>query len=468
VITTKTNHRKTSKAVLAGTALGLATVLTAAGCGSSGSSSSKGSSSKPVTLTITGDYGSSGFNTTVDWWKAAAVVFKKSHPNVTVKVKNIVTTSESTYYSKLDLLEHSSSTSPNITWEDSFLVKSDASAGYLSPLPTLKSFSEWKAQYPTFKAMTEFNGTPYSMMVESDVQQLYYDHSLLAKAGLPSTWKPASLNDILTAAEAVKAKDPGIIPFWIYTGTPLGEASSFRGFQVLLDGTSSALYDTKTDKWETGGPGFDQVFNFLAALHQKGLEEPTADWSNPSAGTVLNTQLMPAQKVAIALDGSWVSTEWLKSGPKPWAAGFKTYGVTDVPTYSGQAPGVTNLSGGWSLAVPSKSNNKALAQAFIETATSPSLLSHSDGITGQIPVESNVASSPSFKNLIKSDPLFQTAVTYAQHTNYRPGFGPYNQITADIAAITGNISLGQMSAAAAEKAYASDVTSAAGAKNVEK
>jgi multiple sugar transport system substrate-binding protein len=446
-------------------AAGVAIVMVAAGCSSGGSGG--GSGSGPVTLTITGDYGGTSFDVTDNWWKAAAAAFKKTHPNVTVKIQNIVTTSESTYYAKLDLLERSSATSPNIVYEDSFLVKSDAAAGYLAPLPQLKSFSEYKAEYPTFQAMTEYNGTPYSMMSETDVQQLYYDHSLFAKAALPSTWKPTSLNDILTAAEAIKAKDPGVIPLWLYTGTPLGEASSFRGFEVLLAGTSSSLYDTKTDKWETGGPGFNQVFSFLQTVHQKGLEEGTSYWSNPAAGTVLNTQLMPAQTVGIALDGSWVSTEWLPGNARPWAAGFTDYGVADVPTANGQSPGVTNQSGGWSLAVPAKSANQQLALEFIESAESPSLLATFQSTSGQIPVESNVASSPAFTSKIKDDPLFATAVTYAQNTTYRPGFGPYNQISADIAQITGQISLGQMTAAQAEKAYASDVTQAAGASNTE-
>lgn len=441
------------------------TTLVSFGLGSAASAATK--KAAPVTLTITGDYGGASFNVTDNWWKAAAAIFEKAHPNVTVKIANIVTTSESTYYAKLDLLERSASTSPNITWEDSFLVKSDAAAGYLTPLPQLKSYSEFKNLYSSFKNMTEVNGTPYSMMVESDVQQLYYDSSIFKKAGLPSTWKPTSLNAILSAAEAIKAKDPSIIPMWIYTGTPLGEASSFRGFQVLLDGTSDGLYNYSTNKWETGGPGFNQVFNFLAALHAKGLEEGTSYWSNPNAGTVVDTQLMPAQKVGIVLDGSWVSTEWLPNGARPWAAGFKTYKVADVPTANGQAPGVTNLSGGWSLAIPAKATNKSLALDFIETATSPTLLAKYDGISGQIPVESNVASNPIFTGLIKSDPLFQQAVTYAQHTNYRPAFGPYNEITADIAAITGQISLGQLTAAQAEKQYASDVTSAAGAAHVQ-
>jgi multiple sugar transport system substrate-binding protein len=444
------------------TGVALVAALAASACGGS-SSSSNGKE----TLTITGQYSGPTSNTLVNWWKAAAAEFKKTHPNVTVKINNIVTTSESTYYSKLDLLERSSSTSPNVVYEDSFLVQSDAAAGYLAPLPQLKNFSEWKDLYPTFQKVTEYKGTPYSMMTETDVQQVYFDKALLQKAGLPANWKPTTLNSILTAAEAIKAKDPGVIPLWVYTGTPLGEASSFRGFQVLLLGTNSRLYDSKTGKWETGGAGFDQVFNFLAELHSKGLEEPTSDWSNPNAGTVLNSQLMPAQKVAMAIDGSWVSTQWLPGEASPWKAGFSTYSVADVPTANGQAPGVTNLSGGWSLAIPAKSSNQSLAYQFIETANSPALLAKYTAVSGQLPVEANVANNPIFTSGIKSDPLFQQAVKYAAITNYRPSFGPYNEISTDIAAITGQVSLGQLTAAQAEKTYASDIKQAAGAGNTE-
>jgi len=38
--------------------------------------------------------------------------------------------------------------------------------------------------------MTEYNGTPYAMMIETDVQQLYYDKALFKKADCPRTGNP--------------------------------------------------------------------------------------------------------------------------------------------------------------------------------------------------------------------------------------------------------------------------------------
>jgi multiple sugar transport system substrate-binding protein len=418
-----------------------------------------------VTLVFTSQY--NGNNSLDNWITAAAKGFEKTHPNVTVAIRNIVTDSESTYYAKLDLAERSSSTTPDISYEDSFLVQSDAAAGYIRALPQLTSNPEWKNQYSVFHSMTEYNGVPYGMMIETDVQQLYYDMALFKKAGLPTSWQPKTWADIITAAKAIKAHDPGVTPLWIYTGTPMGEASSFRGFEVLLGGTNDWLYNSTTKKWETGGPGFNAVFNFLETLQKDGLTESANYWSNPNGGNTVATQLIPQQQVGIDMDGSWVSTFWLPGGSKPWPQAYKTYNVADWPTENGQGAGVTNESGGWTLAVPAKSPNASLAVQFIEAATTPSLLANFDGVTGQLPVEPNVANNPTFKNLVKDDPLFVKATTYVAHTTYRPGFGPYTQISADIAAITGQISLGQLTAAQAEKEYAKDVTQAAGASHTQ-
>ena len=441
----------------------MAAVGATAGLVATGAAASAGGK---VTLVFTSQY--NGNNTWTTGLPPPPRVFEKSHPNVTVDIRNIVTNSESTYYAKLDLAERSSSTTPDISYEDSFLVQSDAAAGYIRALPQLTSDPEWKNQYPVFHSMTEYNGVPYGMMIETDVQQLYYDMPLFKKAGLPTNWQPKTWADIITAAKAIKAKDPGVTPLWIYTGTPMGEASSFRGFEVLLGGTNDWLYNDATKKWETGGPGFNAVFNFLETLHSDGLTESTSDWSNPNGGNTVDEQLMPSQQVGIDMDGSWVSTFWLPGGSKPWPQAYQTYNVADWPTENGQGAGVTNESGGWTLAVPAKSPNSALAVQFIEAATTPSLLANFDGVSGQLPVEPNVANNPTFKNLVKDDPLFVKATTYVAHTTYRPGFGPYTQISADIAAITGQISLGQLTAAQAEKEYAQDVTQAAGAKNTQK
>ena len=83
----------------------MAAVGATAGLVATGAAASAGGK---VTLVFTSQY--NGTNATDNWITAAAKVFEKSHPNVTVAIRNIVTNSESTYYAKLDLAERSSST----------------------------------------------------------------------------------------------------------------------------------------------------------------------------------------------------------------------------------------------------------------------------------------------------------------------------------------------------------------------
>ena len=56
----------------------------------------------------------------------------------------ITTDSESTYYAKIDLAQRSAATAPDVVMEDSFLIGSDASAGFLQAIPQIKSWSGWQ------------------------------------------------------------------------------------------------------------------------------------------------------------------------------------------------------------------------------------------------------------------------------------------------------------------------------------
>ena len=65
------------------------------------------------------------------WWKMALPALTKA--NIKANLQPVVA-SEGDYYTKVDLMMRSSSTAPDIVREDSFLVGSDVTAGYLSPL----------------------------------------------------------------------------------------------------------------------------------------------------------------------------------------------------------------------------------------------------------------------------------------------------------------------------------------------
>jgi len=95
-----------------------------------------------------------------------------------VKVQPIIA-SEGDYYTKVDLALRSASTSPDLVREDSFLVSSDVTAGYLEPLDKyLAAWPEYKQQwFPSMQKITQFNGHNYGVMNGTDVRIVWYNNS---------------------------------------------------------------------------------------------------------------------------------------------------------------------------------------------------------------------------------------------------------------------------------------------------
>jgi len=458
---------KPPRALLSGGIFILAAALIAGCSGSNPSSTGTPTTapSGPQTLTVAywTNFDTPGTNATPALVKAAAAELAAQHPGTKVVLNPITTDSESTYYAKIDLAQRSPSTAPDVVMEDSFLIGSDASADYIQPVPQLANWSGW-SQFPAaMRNIVTYNGQLYGAMNSTDVQLIYYDASLFQKAGLPVPWQPQSFADIVTAAKALSAHDPGVVPVWLYTGTPLGEASSFRGFEVFLDGTHDRIYDATTKKWEVSGPGFTDTWNLLAAL--KPYEEPESDWSNPSASATVDLSLMPASKVGIVFDGSWVSTLFAKGGLKPWPAFFSTYRVAKFPTDG--LGSYTDQSGGFAWSVAKLSKNPALAVDLIEDLSSPSNLATFDAKDGNLPPRSDATGQAAWVQENQIDPILTFSSTLLAYTNYRPNLPAYPQISNELAALTGEVSSGAMTAAQAESAYAAKVTQIVGAANVE-
>src|SRR3954465_10806030 len=111
-------RRRTVAAAAAGGLLAVA--VTACGGGSSSGDTSK------ITVTYQQFGGSHAQETFLTAVKAE---FEKANPGTTADLQPI-TASEDDYYTKLQLQMRSKSTSPDLVYEDTFLINSDIQAGY--------------------------------------------------------------------------------------------------------------------------------------------------------------------------------------------------------------------------------------------------------------------------------------------------------------------------------------------------
>jgi multiple sugar transport system substrate-binding protein len=401
-----------------------------------------------------------------NWWNAVKQQVEATNPNVELKLEPIVA-DEGSYYTKLDLMLRNPSTAPDLVREDSFLIGSDVTAGYLAPLDSyLNSWPDYKQEwFPSMQQITTFKGHNYGIMDGTDVRLIWYNKQIFQKAGLPTDWQPHSWQDILTAANAIKARVPGVIPLNLYSGVPMDEASSMQGFEMLLYGTKDPLYDYSTNKWIVSSSGFQDALNFVKQVYNPShLLGPTNDIAlSTQANNTIAQQLIPQGKLAIDIDGSWLPQNWAKGGQAPWPQWITTMGMAKMPTEDGQAPGYVTLSGGWSYAISAQSKHKDLDFQILKTAFSLNNLTNFDVQSAGIAPRKDAINVSSYKNL-PGNTFFTSLVSFTQ---FRPAFPVYPKISVQIDTAMQQVMQGQ-SPTSAMSTYAQNVTNIAGAANVEK
>ena len=431
-------------------------------CGGGGSNTS---SNGPVTITVAFQQFGPPPYPEQNWWQKVKQQVESSHPNIKVNLEPIVA-DEGSYYTKIDLMLRSPRTAPDLIREDSFLISSDVTAGYLLPLDNyLNSWPDYKAQwYPSMQSITTFNGYNYGVMDGTDVRLIWYNKDIFQRAGLPTNWQPNNWADILSAARTIKAKVPGVIPLNLYSGIPMDEASSMQGFEMLLYGTKNPLYDYNTKKWVAPSQGFTDALNFVHQVYNPSdLLGPTNDIAlSTQAANTITQQLLPQGKLAIDIDGSWVPQTWYSTGQAPWSQWQNTMGVAKMPTEFGQAPKYVTLSGGWAYSIAAQSQHKDQAFQVLQAAFNRDLLAAYDVQDGQITPRKDVADVPAYKN----GPLSSFFTSLVQFTQFRPGFPAYPKISLQIDSAMQQVMNGQ-SPDAATSNFANAVKGVAGAANVE-
>jgi len=248
------------RALAAVAVVGIAAVGLTACSGSKDKAASGSSEGKSLVVTY---YKTSSFPQIEDFMKRAKEEFESTHKDVTIDLQPVEADADQ-YMTKLALMNKSKSKAPDIIYEDTFQVMSDAAAGYLAPIDDyVKNWDEW-SQYPesSIQGAKGLDGKIYGVPFGTDTRGIYYNKKIFEQAGLPTDWQPKSWDDLLSAARTIKEKVPDVIPMNIYAGRAGGEQTSMQGFEMLLYGTQDTLYNTDTNKWVTGSQGFKDALTF--------------------------------------------------------------------------------------------------------------------------------------------------------------------------------------------------------------
>lgn len=442
------------KIKLAAAGLAALALLSTTACGSSSSGNAEGKTIK-VAYQKFGNY-----QPLEKLLNSAKAEIEKAEPGTTVSLQPIEA-SENDYYTKLALMNKSASTAPDIAYEDTFLIKSDAAAGYLLPLDDyLSKWPDWSQFVDGAKeAGKGDDGKTYGVSMGTDTRAVWYNKTMFQKAGIPLPWQPKTWDDVLSAARTIKAKVPGVMPLNVFSGKAAGEAASMQGFEMLMYGTKDKLFDDSNQKWVTGSAGFKDSLDFVKTVYSEGLGPTPQQALDSQIQKTVAGQWLPQGKLAINIDGSWLPSNWNSGGATPWPAWKDTLATAKMPTKDGSAPGATSMSGGWTLSVGAKSKNPDLAVKFLETALNQknSLAYDIDG--AQIGVRKDVISAPEYKS---SDSAYGVLSDVVSVTNFRPANTDYPKVSNNIQVAMEAVMTGQQSPEQAARAYDQAVASAVG------
>ncbi|MEU6917563.1 extracellular solute-binding protein [Streptomyces olindensis] len=381
--------------------------------------------------------------------------FEKAHPGKKVELVPIKAP-DSEYYTKLQQMLRSPKTAPDLVYEDTFLINSDITSGYLKPLdPYLAKWPDWNRFIDTAKAAAKGeDGKTYGVPDGTDTRGLWYAKDVFAKAGLPADWRPKTWNDVLTAARTIKRKVPGVIPLNVYTGKPVGEAATMQTFEMLLygtgDGGTDPLYDKASKKWIAGGRGFADALAFVETVYKEKLGPDVSDALDPNVMTRVRGEWLPQGKLGIALDGSWLPQDWLPGSGHEWPEWSEELGLAAMPTQHGQAPGKVSMSGGWTWSIPAKAGNPDLAFEFIRTMQTKANAQKWYIANSGIAVREDVAEDPSY---VDAQPGIKFFTDLVASTHYRPAYPAYPKVSTAIQEAMESVTTGDASVDEATSAY---------------
>ncbi|MEU9593039.1 extracellular solute-binding protein [Streptomyces sp. NPDC048219] len=381
--------------------------------------------------------------------------FEKAHPGKKVELVPIKAP-DSEYYTKVQQMLRSPKTAPDLVYEDTFLINSDITSGYLKPLDAyLAEWPDWDRFIGTAKAAAKGeDGRTYGVPDGTDTRGLWFSKDVFAKAGLPADWQPRTWDDVLSAARAIKEKVPGVTPLNVYTGKPAGEAATMQGFEMLLygtnDGTTDPLYDKSGKKWIAAGQGFKDSLAFVETVYKEKLGPEVSDALDPNFATTVRGELLPQGKLGIALDGSWLPQDWLEGSGHEWPAWSEELGLAAMPTQHGQAPGKVSMSGGWTWAIPAKAANPDLAFEFVKTMQTKANAQKWYVANSGIAVREDVASDPAY---IRAQPGLEFFTDLVASTHYRPAYPAYPKVSVAVQEAMEGVTTGDLSVEEAARGY---------------
>jgi multiple sugar transport system substrate-binding protein len=340
-------------------------------------------------------------------------------------------------------LDLSSGAAADLVMVDSFTVAEFAGSGYLAPLDEyLAGWDQFGAYMKGLLDVASYNGTVYALPTDTDVRMLWYNKADFEKAGIAMPWEPKTWDDVLAAAQ--KLKDAGVPQaFVLPAGSKQQEAATMQGFYMALlgadvpEGDRNRLRIRDKDVWIGDSPAIRRTLELYKKVYidnklTDGSVNYTLDFAATNAAVIDGT-------IGILASGSWQNAcFWGCDGVNAPTQEEKNQIVGWTPWPGSGLPGtkaVTNISGGWTIAISSKAPDKEKAFALLTTIFDRENFENWTVSTKRMAVRTDISEGDAYA----SDPYLAAATALAADTTGRDTVPGYLKVSALVQAMTDGI-----------------------------
>jgi multiple sugar transport system substrate-binding protein len=332
-----------------------------------------------------------------------------------------------------------------------------ADAGYVIPLDDYVARWNGWSQYPEpFKMTVSFKGSVWSVPHSYDTRFLYYRRDIFERAGLPADWTPASPEEILDAALAIKNTVPDVIPYALFAGANGGADTVVHGFLPVVYAYGGEFRD-ENNLWIIDSCAIRAGLGYYERAYQIDQTVPQEVMTGASPVEAMRKALFDGE-LGILYDGSWMYGEWLREDETTTRdqIGYTLFpGSGDVAPFSVSGPGFA-----WYINAASEQQD--LAWAFIEAFNSVETQVGINVADPHIPGRQDAADAPEFQN----DPFLKAMVESLPSIVVEAPDPVFRQLITVVQNGTGVVATGEATPDEAVEHYASELTRILGEENV--
>jgi multiple sugar transport system substrate-binding protein len=336
---------------------------------------------------------------------------------------------------------------------DGIWVGEFADAGYIKPLDDLvgadavNGWEGWGQIPQPVQGNFTYKDKRYGVPEGTDGRVIYFNRSLLEKAGLSRDWQPKSWDEIISAAQAVKATSKDVTPIQLNAGTAMGEATTMQGALPLLVGTGQQIW--ADGKWQGNTAAVRDVLGLYQKVYGGGLGDPVLQ--QDAKGRDKSFQAFAAGRIAILLEGDyfWRSVVEPAKGIAKMPDRDANVGYALIPAIRPGA-GVrgqdfVSMSGGGGRVLNPATKYPRQAWELMQFINSRDATIAAVGSSPRITQRKDVNDE-----LLKNDPLLTfIAQKVLPLTAFRPGFAEYPRVSQALQQATLDVATGTNPADAA-------------------